>query len=71
MHRYNWHRPHASLDSQTPISRIGTTSNNLLRITARVHETAGAQRYFLSALFRRAMRLEVSQRLPPIFWTSE
>jgi transposase InsO family protein len=31
MHRYNWHRPHASLDRNTPISRIGLTRKNLLR----------------------------------------
>ena len=31
LHRYNWHRPHASLDKQTPISRLGLTGNNLLR----------------------------------------
>ena len=30
-HRYNWHRPHASLGLNTPISRIGLTGNNLLR----------------------------------------
>lgn len=30
-HRYNWHRPHASLGGQPPISRIGLTRNNLLR----------------------------------------
>ena len=23
LHRYNWHRPHGSLDAQTPISRLG------------------------------------------------
>jgi len=31
MHRYNWHRPHASLKSKTPISRLGLTMDNLLR----------------------------------------
>ena len=31
LHRYNWHRPHASLDKHTPISRLGLTGNNLLR----------------------------------------
>lgn len=30
-HRYNWHRPHASLGGKPPISRIGPTRNNLLR----------------------------------------
>jgi len=30
LHRYNWHRPHASLKAQTPISRLGLTGNNLL-----------------------------------------
>ena len=31
LHRYNWHRPHASLGQKPPISRIGLTGNNLLR----------------------------------------
>jgi transposase InsO family protein len=30
--RYNWHRPHASLAKKTPISRLGLTANNLLRL---------------------------------------
>jgi transposase InsO family protein len=29
-HQYNWHRPHASLTYQTPISALGLTVNNLL-----------------------------------------
>lgn len=29
LHQYNWHRPHASLDYQPPISRIPITVNNL------------------------------------------
>jgi len=32
LHRYNWHRPHGSLHAQTPISRLGLTGNNLLRL---------------------------------------
>jgi transposase InsO family protein len=32
LHRYNWHRPHGSLDAMTPISRLGLTGNNLLRL---------------------------------------
>jgi transposase InsO family protein len=32
LHRYNWHRPHGSLDSKPPISRIALTGNNLLRL---------------------------------------
>jgi transposase InsO family protein len=33
MHQYNWHRPHASLNQRTPISRAGPDFdvNNLLR----------------------------------------
>jgi transposase InsO family protein len=31
LHRYNWHRPHASIDDKTPISRLGLTENNVLR----------------------------------------
>ena len=32
LHRYNWHRPHASLDKKPPISRLGLTENNLLKL---------------------------------------
>ena len=32
LHRYNWHRPHASLASKTPISRLGLSEDNLLRL---------------------------------------
>lgn len=32
MHRYNWHRPHGSLKSKTPISRLGRDKDNLLRL---------------------------------------
>ena len=31
LHRYNWHRPHASLAGKPPISRIDLNRNNLLR----------------------------------------
>ena len=31
-HRYNWHRPHAGIDDRTPISRLGLTENNVLRL---------------------------------------
>lgn len=32
LHRYNWHRPHGGIKSQTPISKLGLTGNNLLRL---------------------------------------
>jgi transposase InsO family protein len=32
LHRYNWHRPHGGIKSQTPISRIGLERDNLLRL---------------------------------------
>jgi len=32
LHRYNWHRPHGGIRFQTPISRLGLTENNLLRL---------------------------------------
>jgi transposase InsO family protein len=32
LHRYNWHRPHGSIGSKPPISRLGLTGNNLLRL---------------------------------------
>ena len=32
MHHYNWHRPHGSIGSKPPISRLGIDGNNLLRL---------------------------------------
>jgi transposase InsO family protein len=32
LHRYNWQRPHGGIKSQTPISRLGLTEDNLLRL---------------------------------------
>lgn len=32
LHRYNWHRPHGSIGSKPPISRLGLTEDNLLRL---------------------------------------
>jgi transposase InsO family protein len=32
LHRYNWHRPHGSLKSKTPISRLALAEDNLLRL---------------------------------------
>jgi len=32
LHRYNWHRPHGSLKAMTPISRLGLSGDNLLRL---------------------------------------
>jgi transposase InsO family protein len=32
LHRYNWHRPHGGLKAQTPISRLGLSQDNLLRL---------------------------------------
>ena len=32
MHRYNWHRPHGSIGAVPPISTLGLTGNNLLRL---------------------------------------
>jgi len=32
LHRYNWHRPHASLHAKPPISRLGLSRNDLLRL---------------------------------------
>ena len=31
-HRYNWHRPHASLSGKPPISRIALAGNNLVNL---------------------------------------
>jgi transposase InsO family protein len=32
LHRYNWHRPHAGIGDKPPVSRLGLTRNNLLRL---------------------------------------
>jgi transposase InsO family protein len=32
VHRYNWHRPHGSLQARPPISRLGLAGDNLLRL---------------------------------------
>jgi transposase InsO family protein len=32
LHRYNWHRPHGSIDDQPPVSRLGLSGDNLLRL---------------------------------------
>jgi transposase InsO family protein len=32
LHRYNWHRPHAGIGDKVPISRLGLTKHNLLRL---------------------------------------
>ncbi len=32
IHRYNWHRPHGSIGSVPPITVLGLTGNNLLRL---------------------------------------
>ena len=32
LHRYNWHRPHASIGHMPPVSRLGLTQDNLLRL---------------------------------------
>ena len=32
LHRYNWHRPHSSLKSKPPISRLALSEDNLLRL---------------------------------------
>ena len=32
LHRYNWHRPHAGIDDTIPISRLGLSEDNLLRL---------------------------------------
>jgi transposase InsO family protein len=32
LHRYNWHRPHGSIGAVPPITRLGLSGNNLLRL---------------------------------------
>jgi transposase InsO family protein len=32
LHRYNWHRPHAGIGDKVPISRLGLTEDNVLRL---------------------------------------
>jgi transposase InsO family protein len=35
LHRYNWHRPRGGIKSQTPISRLALSEDNLLRLRMR------------------------------------
>ncbi|HGY10062.1 MAG TPA: IS481 family transposase [Oceanithermus profundus] len=32
LHYYNWHRPHCSLGNQAPVSRLGLSVNNVVRL---------------------------------------
>ena len=32
LHYYSWHRPHSSLGNQTPVSRLGLSMNNVVRL---------------------------------------
>ena len=32
IHRYNWHRPHSAIGAKPPITRLGLSGNNLLRL---------------------------------------
>jgi transposase InsO family protein len=32
LHEYNWHRPHGGIHAKTPISRLGLSEDNLLRL---------------------------------------
>jgi len=32
LHRYNWHRPHASLAGKVPMSRLGLNTENVMRL---------------------------------------
>jgi transposase InsO family protein len=32
LHRYNWHRPHGSLNAKPPVSRLGLSEDDLLRL---------------------------------------
>jgi transposase InsO family protein len=32
LHEYNWHRPHGGIHAKIPISRLGQTEDNLLRL---------------------------------------
>ena len=40
--RYNWHRPHGSINGRTPISRLGLAEDNLLSLHKRSLPTRGA-----------------------------
>jgi transposase InsO family protein len=57
LHRYNWHRPHASLAKKPPISRLGLTGNNLLRL----HNEPVSDHYSCGVFGRpRGSRMDVS-----------
>jgi len=51
LHRYNWHRPHVSLARKPPISRLGLTEDNLLRLHS--ERAAAPLQSGASARFRR------------------
>jgi hypothetical protein len=50
LHRYNWHRPHASLKARTPISRLGLSKDNLLSSQLASRSCRGRGQYPLSTV---------------------
>ena len=44
LHRYNWHRPHGGIKSQTPISRLALSKDNLLRLHPRSWGSAAREK---------------------------
>ena len=61
LHRYNWHRPHSSISSKPPISRLGLTENNLLRratASAMFHVKQFLYRTVHARLFRKLLDAE-------------
>jgi transposase InsO family protein len=60
LHRYNWHRPHGSIGSKPPISRLGLAEDNVLRLLERNYQQY--TRHFLSNSPTRS-HLEVRPKL--------
>ena len=41
-HHYNWHRPHADIGGQVPMSRLASSGNNVLTLHTLALHQAGA-----------------------------
>jgi len=66
-HLYNWHRPHSGIKDQTPISRLGLTEDNLLRLHTSSRSTLSVTSRIMSILnrlFRAGQRTNAKPAVP-------